>query len=135
MTPEMTSPESGGTDDKNETDAGIYFDGSEAIWQSLEEEREELRRRQEAVKELDNLVREIDCNIGGASMEVDVEEGTIRVQTITEHMTEEVKELVHGYCWSRKFDIGYVTRNRCITWDLQTHMDTLVKDFQGETQS
>lgn len=120
------------TDRSSETDHtgdGTYFEDVTEKWTDLEEQREELERQQEALQQLDERVAKIDCDIGGASLEID-DGGIIEVSTSTPEMGEEVKQLVHGYSWPKKSAIGYDTRSECVTWSLKTDIETLVDDHQ-----
>jgi len=126
------SPSQGQTGRSSETgDAGhgTYFEDVTEKWTDLEEQREELERQQEALQQLDERVAKIDCDIGGASLEID-DDGIIEVSTSTPEMGEEVKQLVHGYSWPKKSAIGYDTRSECVTWSLKTDIETLVDDHQ-----
>lgn len=113
--------------DTEDAGSGTYFDDTAEKRAELEEQKEELALRQEALQRLDERVAKIDCDLGGASLDIS-DDGTIHVHTSTPDMGEEVKQLIHGYRWPKMFDIGYDTRSQCITWSLKTDIDTLVDD-------
>jgi hypothetical protein len=108
-----------------------YFEDSTEEWTQLEEQREELAVRQEVLRRLDERVAKIDQDIGSASIEIN-DNSIIHVQTSTPDMCDEVKQLVHGYSWPRKSDIGYDTCSQCVTWSLKTDIDSLVEDHQQQ---
>jgi len=115
----------------DDTGPDTYFEDTTEEWTQLEEQREELALRQDALRRLDEQVAKIDQDIGGGSIDID-EDGIIHVQTSTPDMCDEVKQLVHGHSWPRKSAIGYDTRSRCITWSLKTDIDSLVDDYNQQ---
>jgi hypothetical protein len=129
MSESPSEDQTGRSSETDHTGDGTYFEDVTEKWTDLEEQREELKMRQEALRLLDERVAKIDCDIGGASLEID-DDGIIEVSTSTPEMCEEVKQLVHGYSWPKKSAIGYDTRSECVTWSLKTGIETLVDDHQ-----
>jgi hypothetical protein len=112
-------------------DPDTYFDDTSAEWRQLEEKRDELALRQEALRRLDERVAKIDCDIGGASIKIN-DEGVIHVKTSTPDICDEIEQLLHGYSWPKEFQIGYETRSKCVTWSLKTDIGTLVDDYHQQ---
>lgn len=107
----------------------LYFQDVVDEWQHLGEEQKKLQRRQEALAQLDERVSKIDCDLGGATVEI-TDGGIVTVSTSTPDMCEEVKSLIRDYSWPKKSAIGYDTRSECVTWTLKTDIETLFNDHQ-----
>ena len=111
------------------TDTQLYFDDAEALAQQYREERNAIKRKEAALATLCERLETIDCDIGGANLNID-DDGTITVSMSTPQFPEEVKSMLHDYQWPRKFATGYDTMSRCLTWSLKTDIETLIEDHQ-----
>lgn len=118
------SPSGGAGSQKIEEQSDLYFADAQGEYQSLEERREELAEKQRMLVALDTLISIIDCDLGSASLTIK-EDGTVVAKTSTPKLSEEVKTVITDYNWSKKFDIGYDTRSKCITWSLKSTVETL----------
>lgn len=111
------------------TDTGLYFDDAEALAQQYREKRETIKRKEAALAALSKRLETIDCDIGGANLDID-NDGVITVSMSTPQFPEEVKSMLHDFQWPRKFATGYDTMSRCLTWSLKTDVETLIEDHE-----
>ncbi|TKX45578.1 hypothetical protein EXE41_11190 [Halorubrum sp. SD690R] len=111
------------------TDTELYFDEAEALAQQYREERNAIKRKEAALTTLSNRLETIDCDIGGATLDIDAD-GIITVSISTPQFPEEVKSMLHDFQWPRKFATGYDTMSRCLTWSLKTDIETLIEDHE-----
>lgn len=117
------------TPSTSSTDTELYFDDAEALAQQYREERTAIKRKEAALATLSERLETIDCDIGGANLDIN-DDGIITVSMLTPQFPEEVKSMLHDFQWPRKFATGYDTMSRCLTWGLKTDIETLVEDHQ-----
>jgi hypothetical protein len=111
------------------TDTELYFDDAEALAQQYREERAAIKQKEAALATLCERLETIDCDIGGATLDIDAD-GIITVSMSTPQFPEEVKSILHNFQWPRKFATGYDTMTRCLTWSLKTDIETLIEDHE-----
>lgn len=122
MNPDSTPP-------TGRADTELYFDDAEALAQQYREERTAIKRKEAALATLCERLETIDCDIGGATLDIDGD-GTITVSMSTPQFPEEVKSMLHDFQWPGKFATGYDTMSRCLTWSLKTDIETLIEDHE-----
>ncbi|MBP1923666.1 hypothetical protein J2751_002711 [Halorubrum alkaliphilum] len=111
------------------TDTGLYFDDAEALAQQYREKRDTIKRKEAALTALSKRLETIDCDIGGANLDID-DDGVITVSISSPRFPDEVKSMLHDFQWPRKFATGYDTMSRCLTWSLKTDIETLIEDHE-----
>jgi len=116
------------------TDTDLYFEDAQTLHDEYRDQRAAIRRKQAALEDLCGRLAHIDCDIGTASLGID-NDGTISVVISTPRFPDEVKSILHDFQWPRKFDNGYDTMSRCLTWSLKTDIDTLIEDHERNQQA
>jgi len=116
------------------TNSDLYFEDAQTLYDEYRDQRETIARKQDALAALSNRLETIDCDLGSASLEINTD-GTIAVGMAMSEFPDEVKSLLHDYQWPRKFDNGYDTMSRCLTWSLETDIETLIEDHERNQQA
>jgi len=116
------------------TDTDLYFEDAQTLYDEYRDQRETIAQKQDALAALSNRLETIDCDLGSASLEIN-NDGTIVVGMATSEFPDEVKSLLHDFQWPRKFTNGYDTMSRCLTWSLETDIETLIEDHKRNQQA
>lgn len=128
MSDSQAGPHDRSTD---ETPPDTYFDDATSRWRELEEEREDLKKKQRALEQIDEEVAKIDRDIGSGSIEIN--DGTIWVRVSAPDMSEEVRDLIHEHAWDIEQHISYDMAGACIIWSLKSNISTMVAHHTRRT--
>lgn len=106
---------------------GTYFDDTTSKWREIEDERTELKRKQDVLEQIDGEVAKIDRDIGSGSIEID--DGVIWVRVSAPDMCDEVRDLVHEHAWDMEQNISYDMAGACIIWSLKANISTMMDHY------
>jgi len=120
--------------DSNQPQSATSGTGSEAYYSGVDDRIEHINESVTQHKstigvlsELDKTVSEIDCDHGGANIELSGP--MVKVTTSTHGMPEVLQNLVSDYTWPVTEEINYDEETRCIQWVLESDIKRLTDDY------
>jgi hypothetical protein len=127
-TPHDTDPDTDTDTDADETESdSLYFNDTTERVEALEDQIDDIRRKQQALGELDDAISTIDCDHGTATLTIDESNGRVKATMSVRRLSAPVENVLHGFEWSVKFSTGYDTRSRLFQFDLEGRLKTLYK--------
>lgn len=110
-TPHETDTDTDADADADETapDSSLYFNDTTERVEALEDQIDDIRGKQQALRELDDAISTIDCDHGTATLTIDDSNGRVEATMSVRRLSAPVEHVLHGFEWSVKFSTGYDT--------------------------
>jgi hypothetical protein len=127
-TPHDTNPDTDTDTDADETESdSLYFNDTTERVEALEDQIDDIRGKQQALRELDDATSTIDCDHGTATLTIDEPNGRVEATMSVRRLSAPVEAVLHGFEWSVKFSTGYDTRSRLFQFELEGRLKTFYK--------